>query len=126
MRFWSLKTYRSTLRQLISPHPTVFCFKLESVLGIFALNRTFTHRYVGRVEGSYYAPPLSVRSQRASFLALRSRISLVFQTFAHVDIVVTASMNCQEILGIPIAVIAIDVMQFYFFFIQKFQSTMSA
>ena len=46
----------------------------------------------GRVEGSYYAPPLSFRSVRATFTAYGSRISLVFPTFAHVCIVVTASV----------------------------------
>ena len=47
----------------------------------------------GRVEGEYYLPPLSVRSGRAAFTAPSSRISLVFTTFAHVNIVVTATVD---------------------------------
>ena len=64
--------------------------------------------------------PSQARSQRASFPALRSRKSLVFPTVAHVNVMMTASMNCQEILGFPIVMIAVNVMQFYFFVIEKF------
>ena len=44
MRFCSLKTYLSTLRQLISFHPTIF--GCEFVLGIFSATWTFIHRYI--------------------------------------------------------------------------------
>ena len=66
--------------------------------------------FSGRVEGGYYASPLSVRSQHASFLALRSRISSVFPTFAHVNVMVTTSMDGKKILVVPVVVIIVNVM----------------
>ena len=65
---------------------------------------------LGRVEGSYYAPPLSLESGRTRFRVSSSRISSVFTTFAHVDIMVTASMDGKEILFIPVVVVTINMM----------------
>ena len=70
----------------------ILAIALKSALSI-SLNPIPHALASGRVEGGYYTSPLSVRSQRASFLALRSRIPLIFPTFAHVDVMVTASMD---------------------------------
>ena len=67
-------------------------------------------RGIGRVEGGYHASPLSVKSERAGFPALGFRISLVFPTFAHVNVVVTTSMDGKKVLLIPVIVISIDMM----------------
>ena len=50
-------------------------------------------QFIGRVEGGYYASPLSFKSVRAPFGAYSFRISLVFPTFAHVNVVVATPMN---------------------------------
>ena len=44
-------------------------------LGTHKLEGKLANLLSGRVEGSYYAPPLSVRSARAPFGAYSSRIS---------------------------------------------------
>ncbi len=62
---------------------------------------------LGRVEGSYYAPPLSLKSGRTRFRVSSFRKPLVFPAVAHVDVLVAASMNCHEILVIPVAMISV-------------------
>ena len=68
-----------------------------------------TDNFFGRVEGSYYASPLSFKSVRAPFGAYSFRISLVFPTFPHVYIVVTTSVYGKEILAIPVVMITINM-----------------
>ena len=65
---------------------------------------------LGRVEREYYLSPLSVKSGHTRFRVSSLPSILVFPTVAHVDIMVTTSVNCQEILVFPVVVITIDVM----------------
>ena len=81
---------------------------------------------LGRVEGEYYLSPLSVKSGRTRFRVSSLPSILVFPTVAHVYIVVTTSVDCQEILVLPVIVIAVDMMQFCFLSLEEFQPTVSA
>jgi hypothetical protein len=64
---------------------------------------------LGRVGGSYYTPHLSIKSERATFIALSFRY-IRGLTLAHVVVLVTRLMYCYKIIGFPVAMFSIYVM----------------
>jgi hypothetical protein len=63
----------------------------------------------GRVEGEYYLSPLSVKSGRTRFRVSSFR-KILASAFAHVDVMVTTSVDCQEVLVFPVVVITVNMM----------------
>ena len=70
----------------------------------------FLSNLLGRVDGRYDPPHLSVKSGRETFRFIQLPKILVFPTVAHVHILVTTSVNCLEIPPVPVVVIPIKVM----------------
>lgn len=68
-----------------------------------------------RVEGSYYAPPLSVRSGHEPFASSGSRRSWL-ALLPHVDVIVTAFVNGKQVIVFPVIVVAINMMEMYLLF----------
>ena len=75
-----------------------------------------TESLVGRVDGGYYAPHLSIRTVRVGFPFTRLPITLGLSNLSYVDVVVTGFVNYHEILSLPVVVISIGVMEMNSFF----------
>lgn len=50
--------------------------------------------FSGRVDGSYYAPHLPLKSGRETFVSSSFRKTFIFPIFAHVQVLMTTSMDC--------------------------------